>query len=267
MAEYSSLKVPELKKLLAEKGLPQTGNKADLIARLIEDDMKNVPPETTIDAEVPAIAAASAKAAPETPTEAKKSDTKEDEIDYTDDDEAPAAATKEPAPEASEGGKDQPAETTADAAAAATEPAPEPTNYAIGLSSSVADEEAKKRADRAKRFGIEEDDDAKKRAERAQRFGLDEKELASGLDSALPERPLKRGRGRGGDDAGGRPGKRQSMDRRGNGRRRGGRPDNGPRNGGGRSGPNPERKRAGGIMDDPTEKAKAEKRAARFASG
>lgn len=38
MAEYSSLKVPELKKLLAEKGLPQTGNKADLIARLQEND-------------------------------------------------------------------------------------------------------------------------------------------------------------------------------------------------------------------------------------
>jgi SAP domain-containing ribonucleoprotein len=40
MAEYSSLKVPELKKLLAEKGLPQTGNKADLIARLQENDDK-----------------------------------------------------------------------------------------------------------------------------------------------------------------------------------------------------------------------------------
>lgn len=38
MAEYSSLKVPELKKLLSEKGLPQTGNKADLVARLTEHD-------------------------------------------------------------------------------------------------------------------------------------------------------------------------------------------------------------------------------------
>lgn len=38
MAEYSSLKVPELKKLLAEKSLSQTGNKADLIARLQESD-------------------------------------------------------------------------------------------------------------------------------------------------------------------------------------------------------------------------------------
>lgn len=38
MADYQSLKVPELKKLLNERGLPQTGNKADLIARLQEND-------------------------------------------------------------------------------------------------------------------------------------------------------------------------------------------------------------------------------------
>ena len=35
---YASLKVPELKKLLTERGLAQTGNKADLIARLEEND-------------------------------------------------------------------------------------------------------------------------------------------------------------------------------------------------------------------------------------
>ena len=38
MTEYSSLKVPELKKLLSERSLAQTGNKADLIARLQEHD-------------------------------------------------------------------------------------------------------------------------------------------------------------------------------------------------------------------------------------
>lgn len=41
MADYSSLKVPELKKLLAERKLPQTGNKADLVARLQEEDGKD----------------------------------------------------------------------------------------------------------------------------------------------------------------------------------------------------------------------------------
>lgn len=40
MADYSSLKVPELKKLLADRKLAQTGNKPDLIARLQEDDNK-----------------------------------------------------------------------------------------------------------------------------------------------------------------------------------------------------------------------------------
>jgi SAP domain-containing ribonucleoprotein len=38
MADYSSMKVPELKKLLSERGLPQTGNKADLIGRLQDND-------------------------------------------------------------------------------------------------------------------------------------------------------------------------------------------------------------------------------------
>lgn len=40
MADYASMKVPELKKLLAERKLAQTGNKADLIARLQEEDDK-----------------------------------------------------------------------------------------------------------------------------------------------------------------------------------------------------------------------------------
>lgn len=38
MTDYTSLKVPELKKLLQEKSLSATGNKADLIARLKEHD-------------------------------------------------------------------------------------------------------------------------------------------------------------------------------------------------------------------------------------
>ena len=38
MADYASLKVPELKKLLTERGLAVSGNKADLIARLQEND-------------------------------------------------------------------------------------------------------------------------------------------------------------------------------------------------------------------------------------
>lgn len=208
----------------------------------------------------------------------KFAETKEDEINYTDDEDdkpaKPDAAAASAATETAEApapAADAPAAETEEAPAAAAEPAvdaPPPTNFAIGLASTAADEEAKKRAERAKRFGIEEDDDAKKRADRAARFGLDEKELASGLDSALPERPLKRGRGRGGEEAAaasGRPNKRQSQDRRGGGaagRRRGGGRDNNraPARTEGAA------KKGSGILDDPAERAKAEKRAARFAS-
>lgn len=45
MSDYASLKVPELKKLLQEKSLPITGNKADLIARLQEFDKSQAKPE------------------------------------------------------------------------------------------------------------------------------------------------------------------------------------------------------------------------------
>ena len=41
MADYASLKVAELKKLLGEKGLSDKGNKPDLVARLKEHDEAN----------------------------------------------------------------------------------------------------------------------------------------------------------------------------------------------------------------------------------
>ncbi|KAF5617954.1 DNA-binding SAP [Fusarium sp. NRRL 52700] len=251
MAEYSSLKVPELKKLLAEKGLPQTGNKADLIARLQENDRTS---ETT----------------------QKPAENKEDEISYSDD-EAPVAPLAAAPVAASEPVAEVPAtgaapveaaeaqETTAEKPTETAEAPAEPEkSYAIGLQSTAADDEAKKRAERAKRFGIEEDEDAKKRAERAKRFGLDEKELATTLDSALPERSRKRGRDRTTEGEGNRPGKRQSLDRRngGGGRRRGRGGRDGGRDGGARKDKTSTRS---GILDDPIEKAKAEKRAARFA--
>ena len=196
MAEYSTLKVPELKKLLAEKSLPQTGNKADLIARLQENDKQSE-------------------------TEAKPAENKEDEISYSDDEApaAPAAAAPvtsapvadAPAAEAAPAEPTNAEEPAAVEAPAETAEAPaEPEkSYAMGLSSTAADDEAKKRAERAKRFGIEEDEDAIKRADRAKRFGLDEKELATTLDSALPERSRKRGRDRNTETEGNRPEKRQ----------------------------------------------------------
>ncbi|PTB35976.1 uncharacterized protein TrAFT101_009180 [Trichoderma asperellum] len=259
MSDYASLKVPELKKLLAEKKLSQTGNKADLIARLQEADKKD--------------ATASAE-------DSKPAENKEDEISYSDDEAtaAPAASKPEKA-KAPEKPVEKPTEAPAAAAAApadteeATKPAEEEKpaaeeeakepapSFAIGLSSTTADEELKKRVERAKRFGTELDEETKKLAERAKRFGINDKELASGLDAALPERSLKRGRGRNEGD-GNRPGKRRSQDRKGPSanERRSGR--NNKNQGGNASG----KPKFGSIIEDPAERAKAEKRAARFAA-
>lgn len=41
--DYSTLKVPELRKILQERSLPATGNKADLVARLQENDQNKTP--------------------------------------------------------------------------------------------------------------------------------------------------------------------------------------------------------------------------------
>ncbi|KAG6036956.1 hypothetical protein E4U41_005382 [Claviceps citrina] len=259
MTDYSALKVPDLKAMLGQRKLLQTGNKQALITRLQEDDKKNAPAPAT-DA---------------------KPDAKDDEITYSDDDDAASkSAVAKPAPPVTESWSEEPPESEGDAVAPgagkndttakaeakaeaqpqpqaeaeadAAKPATPAPSFAMGLASTAAEEEAKKRAERAKRFGIEEDVEAKQRAERAKRFGLDQTELASGLDSALPERSLKRGRGRGGVDGdGNRPGKRQSLDRKGR---------------HGRGANNSNNRERGSDTLDAAEKAKAEKRAARFAT-
>ncbi|KAI2643137.1 hypothetical protein GGS21DRAFT_485647 [Xylaria nigripes] len=275
MTDYASLKVPELKKLLQEKQLPVTGNKADLIARLHEHD----------------------KASEEPKAPAATVSTEEDPIDYSDDD-VPASKTEpatepaateqkaaesvapatEPATEAkavtSEDKTAEPA--TVDEAkptdeAAATDSVPK-VDFSANLPATSADEEARKRAARAKRFGIvdDADEEAKKKSERAHRFGVEQSSLVSGLDSALPEkRERKRGREATSNSKvdGERGAKRQQN---GQGRRRGGGKDS--RNRGGRSGGGdrgPSRREVGGgkpkgVLSDPSERAKAEARAKRF---
>lgn len=47
MVDYSQQKVPEIKKILQERGLVVSGNKAELIARLQEDDNKKAGAGTT----------------------------------------------------------------------------------------------------------------------------------------------------------------------------------------------------------------------------
>ncbi|KAG6027456.1 hypothetical protein E4U19_001991 [Claviceps sp. Clav32 group G5] len=249
MADYSTFKVPDLKAMLGQRKLLQTGNKQALIARLQEDDEKKNSEETTT----------------------AKPDDKEDEITYSDD-EAPASKSSvgKAAPPAAASKSEQAANSAGatvpvtgadqsggETSAEAAESAAPATSFAMGLPSTAAEDEAKKRAERAKRFGLEDDGEAKQRADRAKRFGLDQTELSSGLDSALPERPLKRGRGRAtGGDGNHHSGKRQSLDRRG---RQGG-------GGRGNNHSNKNDKEHGRDTLSAADRAKAEKRAARFAS-
>ncbi len=140
---------------------------------------------------------------------------------------------------------------TAETAPAAEAPKPD---FSIGLEKSDAEKEAEKRAARAKRFGIKENEEAKKLTERAKKFGLDKADpVVAGLDAALPDRAPKRGReGRQGGD---RPTKRRTPDRR-----------TAPKQAPKAAPPVPAvKKQPGRIQDDPTEKAKAEARAKRFA--
>jgi SAP domain-containing ribonucleoprotein len=137
------------------------------------------------------------------------------------------------------------------------EPEAPKQDFTAGISESKADEEAKKRAARAKRFGTTApvvDDEETKKAERAKKFSTDIAEekpdaTVKGLDSALPERRQKRGREDRASGQGGRNAKRQTPDRR--------------------TAPPAKpaaaaAKKAGRVVDDPAEKAKAEARAKRF---
>ncbi|KAN0114547.1 hypothetical protein V8E51_004091 [Hyaloscypha variabilis] len=269
MADYSKEKVPDLKKLLQERGLAISGNKADLIARLQEDDSKK--------------AGGGAAAAGE------------DEIDWDEDDKpAPEPSAPTTAPSTLPATTEAPTTTTTTAAQPSTEskaveqsttepaaPAPAPEqpkpDFSIGLKQSDALTEAEKRAARAKRFGIPANEEAAKLAERAKKFGLETKDaVVEGLDSALPERKAKRGReGRERDGGEERASKRQTPDRRlegkrggrGRGEKRGGGAGGAGGAGGGAGGEGNaerEKERKGRIADDPVEKAKMEARAKKF---
>jgi len=132
-------------------------------------------------------------------------------------------------------------------------------DFTRGLQATDAEIEAAKRAARAKKFGITEDDEAKKLAERAKKFGTEsdtKSEVVKGLDSARPERPERRQKRareeKQGGGGGGRAAKRQTPDRR----------TEAPR---AKTGPAASKKAASKLLDDPSEREKAEKRAERFA--
>ncbi|QDS70925.1 hypothetical protein FKW77_006672 [Venturia effusa] len=241
MSDYSKMKNAELEALLKERGLPHTGKKADMVARLQEND----------------------KASQSAPAPAAN----EDEIDW-DDDAAPAEiAPAPPAPAAVEsvGEGNNPAavpnqapaidpSTTNDLAVAppasteAVAPAEngdakategpavveekkEEVDYSMGLENTDLEAEIAKRKRRAAKFGIKEGEEAPealeaiKKLERAKKFNESDV-VINKLDGALPDRREKRRRGEGDDRnddykrRGGRGGNRNYGGRRGGDRRR-----------------------------------------------
>ena len=219
--DYTKKKNAELEELLKARSLPHTGKKAELVARLQQDDAEQ--------------AASAAKK----PASASTAVGDEDQIDWEDDAPAPTAGSaigSVPTATAAiaAGGQgpvanptavpnqaldtdpsktddltvNPPASSSGDAAEAGAEKsaAAPPTDFSSGLQASTVDDEIAKRQKRAARFGIQENnEDAMKALARAKKFGTGsegDKAAVKGLDEALPERAKKeRGVKRGREEA------------------------------------------------------------------
>lgn len=289
MADYNAMKVPELRKHLGDRKLPQSGNKADLIARLQEDDNK-----------------ATSTSAPAAPAE--------DEIDWDEDEtatkpaatatataEATAPATTAPAAAAvAAGGQgpidtpvnvpnqkqdidpaethdlkvaavganpDEKATSAAPETATSAEPEVPKQDFTAGVALTDAEKEAKRRAERIKKWGvIELTEEEKKLKARAEKFGtaasadIDEATIKA-INEGLPERKKRERK-----EQGGRAAKRQTPDRsqgqvKTKNEKKPPMPAKQQQNK-----PQPQQKKAISVLDDPVEKAKAEARAKRWAA-
>lgn len=222
MPDYAKMKNADLEALLKVRGLPHTGKKADLIARLQEHDKQKLenPAEDEIDWDddedttpaQPATttttqAAATTPAAPASNKEEPKAQVEASK---------PVAATANDTTATATNGTNKAAEPAADATAA---------SFASGLAATSVDEELEKRRKRIERFRNPNDAESNKKAdeelrtlERIERFK--DSSITKNVDAALPERQ-KRKRDGGGD--GDEEGSRGGFKRRGNRRFRGGR--------------------------------------------
>ena len=180
-SRLQALKVPELKHLLQAAHLPVSGNKADLIARLLE----NPAATASLDSEAPAPAAA--EPASVAPVEAA---------------EVPAptaqASTEAPAPAPPAGVEEVPAEPV-DAGAAAKPEITAHVELTAEERKAAAVEELKRRLKRAEKFGAPEETvaDIKAQIGRAEKFGVSEEVLKTlgiaALDSKISDGPRRRG--------------------------------------------------------------------------
>lgn len=182
MAEYSKKTVADLTEILKSRGLPATGKKADLIARLTEADKTAETTETGTSAPEP-----ESEVAPPEPVEPVQ--------------EQPVA---EEATAVQSG-----AEATEPATEAEAAPADDAKAFAMNLAASDVDREMEKRQRRAERFGTggqanadaeatetaTADTDAQKNLERAKRFGSGQTAIGK-LDEALSGDRERGSRGR-----------------------------------------------------------------------
>lgn len=239
--EYTKKKNAELEDLLKSRSLPHTGKKAELIARLQQSDAdqaaSSTKPSTTTaaattagedeidwedDAAVATDPASAATIAAGGLTQPANPNTVPNQIPSTDPSKTsdltvdPPTTTTDPSSSTT-----KPTTTTTETETETETPAPSKPSLSANLPSTTLDSELSKRKARAARFGIKESDtDALKAIERAKKFGTGDagdRVAVKGLDEALPEHGVKRGRGR--DDGEGRGEEKRSRVRGGGGRR------------------------------------------------
>lgn len=165
-SDYAKKKNDELQDLLKARSLPHTGKKAELIARLQQDDADKAAATAATSADdQPAVQAAA-----------------EDEIDWEDGNDTAAAPAPLPAATDTTASNDTAPAAKPDPESAAStdtkaDPAPSSapaTDFTSHLPTSTLDSELAKRKARAARFGTGDDAanaDALKALERAKKFG------------------------------------------------------------------------------------------------
>lgn len=163
MAEYAKLKLVELRALLKSKGLPVTGTKSELVARLTEADAAAPAEEAAVEAQDETDAKAEDKPEEKAPEPAAEP------APATEPAAAPVEAATETAPAAGE----TPAEAVATETKSQEENNPPPAEeLSTEAKTALVVAELKKRIERSERFGGTGDPDTVASLKRIEKFGL-----------------------------------------------------------------------------------------------